>query len=137
LNRVGAKIKKKDKLNKMANTVKVIACDNELIIVAFQFTQSYEILNLKSGNGQPVNVDLNILAGPYDGGARIDAVTKPANETTNVYLPAGTYDLSVIGLNWGGVSQFTVDINTNNLVLPLGNQPKGLVFHPQVVSMTV
>ncbi len=72
----------------MAKIVKiqVTATDNELYLIASTPAGSSEICHLKSGFNNPVNY-----------------VVVPQS-----ILAAGNYTLTVLGINWGGPSAFTV-----------------------------
>ena len=71
----------------MANlsSINVQNCDNELYIVASQWAGSSELLHLKSGCNKPVAT--TIFPGAI--------------------VPAGTYDIVFIGLDWGGAAAFS------------------------------
>lgn len=122
----------------MSNTVKVTKCDNELIILAYQFTGSYELCRIISGNNQAVNVTLNILQGENPGTLQLNGINNPLNDTVDVFLPAaGQYSLVLLGVNWGGPSQFSVNVNGANYDMPLGSPGDGLVWHPAPINFTV
>jgi hypothetical protein len=72
----------------MANTTKieVNAVDNELILIASTGRGSHILCHLKSGFNAPVSYVFN-----------------PGH-----ILPPGTYDLTAIGINWGGPWKFNV-----------------------------
>ena len=100
-------------------TISVTACDNELIFVAFQWERSYEILHIQSGNFKDVNVTLTIKSGIYPnniaGAPLVPPILNGINEslkaTPTVYLPTGSYQVSLVGINWGGPTQFKGTIN--------------------------
>ena len=73
----------------MPNTtqIHVSATDNELYIIASTPAGSSELCHIKSGYNDPVNYSLN----------------NPGH-----VLPAGKYDLTFIGINWGGPWNFNV-----------------------------
>ena len=76
----------------MAQTEKinVSAVDNELYILASQEPSgSYELCHLKSGYNKPA-----------------DYVFFPAT-----ILPRGKYNLTMIGINWGGPANFKVTLS--------------------------
>jgi hypothetical protein len=72
----------------MAKIIKIqaTACDNEMSVIASTGAGSSELFHIKSGFNNPVNY-----------------VVIPQS-----ILAAGAYTLTVIGLNWGGPSAFTV-----------------------------
>ena len=72
----------------MSKIVKIqaTACDNEMFVIASTPAGSSELFHIKSGYNNPVNY-----------------VVIPQS-----ILAAGAYTLTVIGLNWGGPSAFTV-----------------------------
>ena len=71
--------------------IQVTAADNELLLIASNSNGSSELLHYKSGYNKPVNVTL------YPG----------------AILATGTYSLTMIGINWGGPSVYTVIVTTN------------------------
>jgi hypothetical protein len=83
----------------MATTqIQVTACDNELMLIAIPTTPnagsaSIELLHYKSGFNKPVNVTL------FPGAV----------------LPTGSYTLSMIGINWGGPSTYSVIVTTDGV----------------------
>jgi hypothetical protein len=78
----------------MTKTVKIqaTACDNELSVVASTPAGSSELFHLKSGFNNPVN----------------DTVIPQS------IMPTGPYNLTAIGLNWGGPSDFKVILTDAN-----------------------
>lgn len=72
----------------MANTtqIHVTACDNELYILASTGRESSELCHIKSGFNDPVDYKFN-----------------PGH-----ILPPGAYELTVVGINWGGPWKFAV-----------------------------
>jgi hypothetical protein len=123
----------------MANVINVTACDNELIIMAYQWGASYELCRILSGNNNTVNVLLNIQAGPYQGSLTCTGVTTPINvpNPMTVTVPAGEYQLMLLGINWGGPTQFTVNVNGKQYALPPQGNGNGLVFNPGPIPLTV
>jgi subtilase family serine protease len=88
--------------------ITVRACDNELIIMASNGTGSSTLCHLKSGYNAPVSYVFN-----------------PQN-----ILAAGQYDLTLIGINWGGPGNFTVDVTTGGATTTLqgSGSATGVVF---------
>lgn len=76
----------------MATTdIRVTACDNELILIASSPAGSAVLCHLKSGYNAPVDYQVN-----------------PRN-----ILPSGNYTLTMIGVNWGGPSNFEVTVTND------------------------
>lgn len=121
----------------MSNTITVTACDNELIVLAYQWGASFELCRILSGNNQPVNVTLNIQSGVYQGTIVLNGVNQPLNQTISQTLSSGAYSIQLLGVDWGGPSQFTVGVNGTSYTLPLTNQGDGLLFSPAPISITV
>jgi len=122
----------------MANTITTTACDNELVILAYQPTGSFELCQILSGNSQSVNVTLDIQAGTYQNTVVLNGVNAPLSQTITQNLPSGTYSILMLGVNWGGPTQFTVNVNGTAYTLPFEqNGPVGLTFNPGPVSITV
>lgn len=71
--------------------IQVTATDNELYILASTGNGSSEICHIKSGFNDPVNY-----------------VVVPQS-----ILPAGEYNLTILGINWAGPSGFTVILTPN------------------------
>ena len=121
----------------MPNTITVTACDNELIVLAYQGGASFELCRILSGNNQSVNVTLNLQSAPYQGTMVLNGETQPLNLNLTQNLASGTYSLLLLGIDWGGPSQFTVNVNNTPYTLPLTNQGNGLLFNPGPISITV
>lgn len=122
----------------MSNTITISACDNELIVLAFQTTGSYQLLDLQSGNSNAVKVTLTIQEGTYSGSLSYNGVNQGLSENLTQNLPSGTYELLLLGINWGGPTQFTVEVNGTSQTLPYtGSGTTGLVFNPGPISITV
>jgi hypothetical protein len=77
----------------MATTkIRVTKADNELLLLASRHPQgSVELLHYKSGFNKPVDVTL------YPG----------------AMLASDNYDLTMIGINWGGPSSYAVTVTTD------------------------
>jgi hypothetical protein len=75
--------------------IQVTACDNELMLIAIpsRADQSFNLLHYNSGYDKPVDVTL------YPGAT----------------LPTGDYTLSMIGINWGGASAYSVTVTTDGV----------------------
>ena len=103
----------------MANSIVTTACDNELVILAYTPSASYELCQILSGNSQPVNVTLGIVPGQYVNTIVLNGVNQPLTSTVNQNLPSGTYSILMLGVNWGGPTQFKLNINGISYSLPL------------------
>jgi len=122
----------------MGNSITTTACDNELVILAYQEGASFELCQILSGNNQPVNVTLGIQPGAYQNTIVLNGVNQPLKQTINQALPAGTYSILMLGVNWGGPSQFNVSLNGSSYELTFNpNGPAGLTFNPGPVTITV
>jgi hypothetical protein len=121
----------------MPNTITVTACDNELIVLAYQWGASFELCRILSGNNQPVNVTLTLQSGAYQGTIVLNGVNQPLSQNITQTLASGAYSLLLLGVDWGGPSQFTVDVNGTPYTLPLTNQGDGLLFKTNPISITV
>lgn len=71
--------------------IQVTAADNEILLIASTPAGSTELLHYKSGYNRPVNVTV------YPG----------------AILATGSYALTMVGVNWGGPSKFTVAVTTD------------------------
>ena len=121
----------------MANTIQVTACDNELIVLAYQWGTSFELCRILSGNLQPVNVTLNITQGIYEGTIVLNGVNQPLNLAIPQTLAAGNYSILLLGVDWGGPAAFTVNVNGTPFTLTPQPTGDGLVFSPGPISITV
>jgi hypothetical protein len=77
--------------------IHVTGCDNELYILASTPRGSSELCHLKSGFGAPVDYKFN-----------------PGH-----ILPPGTYELTVVGINWGGPWKFDVTFTGTPPIPPI------------------
>ena len=99
--------------------IEITACDNELYIIASTAAFSSELCHIKSGYGDPVSYKV-----------------KPQS-----ILPAGPYNLFIVGINWGGPSAFKVTLTQSSgapivLTAPT-NLPVGATWTPPAVSTNV
>lgn len=126
----------------MTNTIDITACDNELYIIAYNTTQSYQLAHILSGNGEPVNASFSLLNGTYQTTATLNSVCFPLTgpNSNPMYgmatLPGGTYTLIALGINWGGPASFAVSVNGTPLS-GTTSQGEGLVWTPQGVTITI
>ncbi|HEY2116813.1 MAG TPA: hypothetical protein VGJ51_17080 [Candidatus Angelobacter sp.] len=96
--------------------IHVSKTDNELYIIASTGAGSSEIVHIKSGYNNPVLYDV----------------------TPQSILPPGDYDLTVVGINWGGPWAFDVTL-TPPVTPPIqgsGSGTVGAVFQ-RTVHITV
>lgn len=121
----------------MANTIKVTVCDNELIILAYQGYGSFELCRILSGSNNKVNVTMNIRSGQYTGPQVLNGVKNPLTATLDAHLTSGQYKLLLLGIDWGGPHQFTVDFNGETYSLPYASEGDGLVWHTGPILFTV
>lgn len=100
------------------DSITVSKTDNELYLIASTATGSSELVHIKSSYNKPVSDTL------YPG----------------AILAAGTYDLTVVGINWGGPWDFNITLNPGNINIGKSsggaNGPVGVVFS-QTVQITV
>lgn len=100
----------------MANaTISITACDNELYLLAVPSTaspaNSYQVAHVQSGNDESVSVTITISAGTYTEQPMLYGVNGPLDTTQNVSIPAGTYSVVAIGIDWGVVQAYSFSVN--------------------------
>ena len=93
--------------------IKVSKCDNELYIIASQGSGSSELLHIKSGYNNPVS---NAL-------------------TLESILPKGAWNITLVGINWGGPWEFNVLVG-NQPFSSAGSDTVGVVFN-KTVAVTI
>ncbi len=96
----------------VVNQVNITASDNELYVIASQGRESSELCHIKSGFNEGVNFSFNPRA----------------------VLPPGDYDLTFVGMNWGGPWRFDV-ATTPSVGLPPtinGSGTVGVVWNKTV-----
>ena len=93
--------------------IHVTAADNELLLIASTPAGSSQLLHYKSGFNKPV--DVNVFPGAI--------------------LATGSYDLTMIGVNWGGPINFTVTVTTDGH--PQIFQSNASTTHGNVWSQTL
>jgi hypothetical protein len=100
----------------MANTteIHVTKCDNELQILASTGRESSELCRVKGGFGDPVDFKFN-----------------PGH-----ILPPGSYDLTFVGINWGGPWQFVATTTPGGVQQGSGSGPAGVVW-TKTIPITV
>ena len=102
----------------MAASINITACDNELYVIASTPAFTSEICHITSGYNDPVAYAVKL----------------------NSILPAGTYSLTMIGVNWGGPARFAITVTNNGVATPYtfnnASAPVGVVF-TQTVTVNV
>lgn len=120
----------------MSNSIQINACDNELIIVAYNPNMSYVIGRIISGNHFGVNVNVALSPGDFSGGFEFNGLGESLNESTEVTIPSGDYSIQLLGLDWAQTdAQFTVVINETTYSLPLQTYNAGLVWYPEPIDI--
>jgi hypothetical protein len=95
--------------------IHVTACDNELYILASTGRESSELCHIKSGFGD-----------------RVDYRFNPQH-----ILPVGTYDLTLVGINWGGPSTFSVTTTPGGTVTSTPSTAVGVVWQHTIPGLNV
>ncbi|MBU2886057.1 hypothetical protein KO507_09820 [Gilvimarinus agarilyticus] len=125
----------------MSNSINVTKCDNELILIAYQWGASFELARILSGNYNSLDVTLDIEAGAYQGGVIVNGVNHPIPPSTHyLYLQPGEYTLVAIGIDWGGPQEFSFTFNGETYALPQNKNPtpdSGVVWTPSPISFTI
>lgn len=114
------------------STVKITACDNQILLVATTWEKSYLVANIQSGNGNSVDVTLDLDYGnTFSGTVDLNGVNQPLSGTYSVKIPEEKVNLAMIGVNWGGAADFAINLDgtdynyskdpTPALVVPLGD----------------
>ena len=98
----------------MPTPIKVTAVDNELYILASQWSGSSELLHIKSGNNDPVSTTFNLES----------------------VLPKGTWQLTMVGINWGGPWAFKISVGTTNYGQS-GSGAVGVVWSQTTPAITI
>lgn len=94
------------------NKIVVTACDNELYLIAYDWNNSYLLSNIKSGNGNKVDVVITVEQGDsYVQPAPLNGVESNLNKQYTVNLPSGDYTVLPICINWGGAMNVAGTIN--------------------------
>lgn len=123
------------------NTLQITGCDNELLVVAYQWGDSFELANIKSGQGLPVDVTISIDEGQFSSTVHLNGVNQALSGTYPTSLAAGgpgagEYHLALIGVNWGGATDFAVTFNGQ----PVQGTPEtgpGVVWTPDPIQFNV
>ncbi|TFF39742.1 hypothetical protein [Mucilaginibacter psychrotolerans] len=125
----------------MSTTISVTACDNELIMVAYNTNDnsvSYELCRFLSGYHYSVNVPITVNVGPFLGTLQVNGLSGSINQPLNILLPQGSYNLLLIGINWGaGEASFKVTVNNQPFNYSNHGAQAGVVWTPAPISITV
>lgn len=103
-----------------SQTINVTACDNELYLIAFQNNSqggiSYQLGHIQSGNGNPVNLTITVTAGSYKQPVTINGVQQAITQSQDytVSIPASTYTLLAVGIDWGGGYNYKFSVGETN-----------------------
>ena len=101
--------------------VKISACDNELYMIAsnaigpLQATGSSELIHIKSGFANPVT----------------------DNFVLESILPKGTWQITMIGINWGGAWAFKIAIGSDTYASSGASGEVGVVWHKTTPAMKI
>ncbi|MBI3258928.1 MAG: hypothetical protein HYZ54_05575 [Ignavibacteriae bacterium] len=123
----------------MANTIKITACDNELILIAYQSGSSFELCRILSGYNNSVNISVNIYNGQFQGTLLLDGIN-PGNSlsgTYNIALAKGQYSLIGLGIDWGGPQAFAFSLNGSAAGFIATGGADGLVSYTKPIVLTV
>ncbi len=123
----------------MANTIKITKCDNELILIAYQWGSSFELCRILSGNNNPVNISINLYSGQFQGTLLLDGINpgSPLSGTYNVALAKGSYSLIGLGIDWGGPMAFAFSLNGAAATFTPTGGADGLVSYTKPIAVTV
>ncbi len=104
----------KDRAPLAVKEIEVVACDNELYLLASNAYGSSELLHYKSGYNKPVK-----------------AVLYP-----NAILVPGPYNLTMIGINYGGGCRFELIVRTDQGDFSFSHSglecPTGVAWHETI-----
>lgn len=121
----------------MSVIIHVTKTDNELFLIAFNEYSSYRIGQVQSGSGFKVDVTLTLSAGEYVAPSVLSGTTKNLTASTNVSIPAGSYSLSLVGVNWGGPAAFAATVDGVAMTAPPPPATPGTVWCPPRTTITV
>jgi len=119
----------------MANELHITTCDNELIIIAYQWGASFEICTIFSGNNNVVDVKIPLQTGVYTRGVHLNGVSSPLTGTYNVNLAEGDYSLVAMGVNWGGPQGFSFTLNGTTYDSSKAPDGNGLVWNTDPIAV--
>lgn len=94
-------------------TIQITKCDNQIVVYATTWNNSYQICDIQSGNNNLVDVSINLVNGAYTGPLQLNGVApgKKLSGTYNVAIPETKVNLGIAGLDWGGEADFSVSVN--------------------------
>jgi hypothetical protein len=121
----------------MSNIIHVTACDNELIILVYQWGGTREICRILSGNNNLVDVSIEIVAGEYEGTRVLHGIDKPLQESIVTGLVPGEYQLLLLGVDWGGPQAFSAIVNDQAYISDPKDEGDGLVWYTPPITITV
>jgi len=122
----------------MTNSITINKCDNELILIAYQWGASFQIARILSGNNNNVDVQIDIQPGQFIEGVYIDGVNNGIENSRNfVNLQPGEYQLVAVGIDWGGPAEFNYTFNGEPQNFPLTGEGDGVVWNPAPITFTV
>ncbi|NVO12099.1 MAG: hypothetical protein HXX16_19230 [Bacteroidales bacterium] len=121
----------------MANTINVKQCDNELIILAYQGSASFELCRILSGNYNSVNVNINIYPGQFQGTLLLDGINIGLNGNYNIALAPGIYSLIGLCVDWGGPQACAFSLNGVGVSMITTGASIGLFAYTAPVTLTV
>lgn len=120
----------------MANTISIKRCDNELIILAYQWGASFELCRILSGNNNPIGLKINIYPGQFQGTLLLDGINNQLIGDYNIALAPGTYSLTGLCVNWGGPQDCDFAFNSPLTFVQTGAS-SGLFAYTVPVTFTV
>lgn len=120
----------------MSNLINITKCDNELVLIAYQGGASFELARVLSGNGNTIDLKLDIDAGRYKKGVDADGINHSIVTKDKVSLKPGKYSLAVVGVNWGGPSDFEFTFIGQTFKSSQSDN-EGVVWTPPAIGFTV
>jgi len=119
------------------NIIKVIATDNELKFLVYQWGASFEVATIMSGNNNLVDVTIPIIVGPYQGRIKLNGVDSGLTGNFPIHLAAGEYSMLALGIDWGGPQDFKFDFNGVSYDSGPSVKGDGLVWYTKPILFTV
>lgn len=123
----------------MANSIITInGVDNELYIIAYQAFASFQLAHIQTSYNPTVNVvvtvapttDELLYAEPATLVGWNEYPGSPVVASYTVYVPAGTYNIVGICLNWGSMNVFSFSIDGSDpLTNDATNTPSGTIWN--------
>lgn len=113
----------------MGNILTITAADNQLVFIAYNDHIAYEICNVQSGYNAPVNVTIAIVPGEYVQVTPIyGGEGQPINQTLNVSIPQGSYNMVAFGKNWGLEADFAATFHFLPIAFGPNDSGSGIQF---------